>query len=378
MKILKHKNGCDIKHSITEELKELEKIEEEKSFEDDSSELPPSDIVAYNELRSCADLFRMYDKKQLKIQPEFQREIVWPKPAQTRFIDSLIKQLPIPSMCISLDYKTDKRLVIDGLQRIQSIINFLSDDTWRLSALEDIDSRISGKTVLSIKAKNRELYERVENLTIPITILRCDYTKESHNNYLFTIFHRLNTGGTKLNNQEIRNCIYSGIFNDFLKNCAGYLNWKKLMDIKENIVYRFSNEELILRFFTFFDRHKKYNGRLAKYLNSYMSEKRDVSEREIENKRILFERTTNLIYQRILDNCPLKESSKAVTEGLLVGVAKSIDFLEGLTDQQIKGLYSKFRNAEAFSIENLKEGLSARNKVIERLDMAISIFSSVD
>jgi uncharacterized protein with ParB-like and HNH nuclease domain len=39
-------------------------------------------------------------------------------PQQTRFIDSLMKQLPIPSMCISLDYKTDKRYIIDGLQRI--------------------------------------------------------------------------------------------------------------------------------------------------------------------------------------------------------------------------------------------------------------------
>lgn len=378
MRTAKHKNGHDVKDNMSEELKALKKAEEQISYEDDSSELPPTDIVAYNELRSCADLFRMYEKKQLEIQPEFQREIVWPKPAQTRFIDSLIKQLPIPSMCISLDYKTDKRLVIDGLQRIQSIINFLSDDTWRLSALEDIDSRISGKTVANIKTKNSEIYERVENLTIPITILRCDYTKESHNNYLFTIFHRLNTGGTKLNNQEIRNCIYSGSFNEFLKTCAEYHNWKKLMDIKENIVYRFSNEELILRFFAFFERHKKYNGRLAKYLNAYMSEKRNISDKDMEPKRILFERTINLIYQRMFAESPLKESSKAVTEGLLVGVAKNIDFLEELTDQQIIKLYAKLRSAEAFSIDNLKEGLSAKTKVIERLDIAISAFSSVE
>src|SRR5207237_2158764 len=101
---------------------ELEKLEEITFHEDDNSELPPSDIVAYNELRSCADLFRMYTQGILDIQPDFQREVVWKSPAQTRFIDSLMKQLPIPSMCFSFDYTTQKWTVIDGLQRMSSIL----------------------------------------------------------------------------------------------------------------------------------------------------------------------------------------------------------------------------------------------------------------
>jgi len=142
---------------------------------------------------------------------------------QTRFIDSLIKQLPIPSLCLTLDYKTGKRIVIDGLQRIQSIINFLNvNEDWKLAKLEDIDDRISGKKVSEIKEKNSFFIERVKNAALPITILRCDLSKESHANYLFTIFHRLNSGGTKLNNQEIRNAIYSGNFNNFLKEANRY------------------------------------------------------------------------------------------------------------------------------------------------------------
>ena len=231
---------------LEEELKPIEKLEEEESFNDDFAETPPNDIVAYNELRSCADLLRMYESGQLEIQPDFQRDVVWQKPAQTRFIDSLIKQLPIPSMCISLDYKTDKRLVIDGLQRMTSIINFLSKDDWRLSDLDDIDDRIAGKTVETIKEKTKDIYERVQNLTIPVTVLRCDYSKQSHNDYLFTIFHRLNTGGNKLNNQEIRNCIYNGSFNTLLKDLAWDKKWVDLMDLKEAGTYRFGNEEIIL------------------------------------------------------------------------------------------------------------------------------------
>lgn len=75
----------------------IAKLEEQTLYDDDNAEVPPEDIVAYNELRSCADLYRMHTQKILDIQPEFQRDIVWKGPDQTRFIDSLIKQLPIPA-----------------------------------------------------------------------------------------------------------------------------------------------------------------------------------------------------------------------------------------------------------------------------------------
>ena len=187
----------------------LEQAESELSETYESDEIPPVDIVAFNELRSCADLFRLYSASQLKIMPHYQRDVVWPPSAQTRFIDSLVKQLPIPSMCISLDYKTEKRQVVDGLQRMSVIVKFLSDMNWRLSNIDDIDKRIANKTVEFISRQYPEIYRRIENTTLPVTVLRCDLSKRTHQEFIFTIFHRLNTGGLKLTNQEIRNCIYS-------------------------------------------------------------------------------------------------------------------------------------------------------------------------
>ena len=87
-------------------------------------------MIAYNELRSCADLFRMFREGILEIQPALPEGDCVAGPAQTRFIDSLVKQLPIPSMCFSLDYKTQKWQVIDGLQRMWSIVRFLRGDWW--------------------------------------------------------------------------------------------------------------------------------------------------------------------------------------------------------------------------------------------------------
>ncbi|WP_247547436.1 DUF262 domain-containing protein [Ralstonia pseudosolanacearum] len=68
-----------------------ELIQEAKTFEEGDSEqpIPPPDIVAYNELRSCADLVRMHASGKLELQPDFQRDIVWKQDDQSRFIDSL-------------------------------------------------------------------------------------------------------------------------------------------------------------------------------------------------------------------------------------------------------------------------------------------------
>jgi len=297
---------------LQEENQELEKLEEELSYEDDYNELPPNDIVAFNELRSCADLLRMYETDQLEIKPDFQRDVVWSKPDQTRFIDSLIKQLPIPSMCISLDYKTDKRQIIDGLQRMSSIINFLSNDEWKLSQLDDIDENLSGKTVQTIKTKFKDLYSRVQNVVIPITVIRCDYSKKSHSEYLFTIFHRLNSGGIKLNNQEIRNCIFNGNLNSLLKDLSKSDIVTKTIGEKS----RFANEELLLRFFAFNDSLNSYSGKLSTYLNSYMHTNRNLTEESIEQKRNLVTETLNIIYNQIFDEKSIKEMRKTELEGL--------------------------------------------------------------
>ncbi len=356
--------------------RELMLIEQSQSDEDETNETPPADIVAFNELRSCSDLKRLKDAKQLQIQPDFQREDVWQATQQTRFIDSLAKQLPIPSMCISLDYKTDKRQMVDGLQRMSSIIKFLSDDAWRLSKLEDIDPRISNKTVSYIKENHPEIYSRVENTVIPVTVLRCDLTKRSHQEYLFTIFHRLNTGGMKLNNQEIRNCIYSGSFNEMLKSTAWSDTSKSLFGLVEGKKYRFSTEELFLRFLAFSDNMNNYKRPLPKFLNEYMDKCNRSGSTLVEEKRMTLERALRVVYEKALASEPLPRLSKATVEALFVGVIKNLDKLEVMSPMDVAARYHSLRAHEDFSVESLKEGLSEAAKVTGRLNTAIGIFGA--
>lgn len=355
--------------------------EEQSPFEGAKAQVPPADIVAYNELRSCADLFRMHKQGVLDVRPDFQREVVWKAPEQTRFIDSLMKQLPIPSMCFAMDFQAQKWIVIDGLQRMSTIIRFLEvRDTgdWRLSLLDDVEPEISGKLVSDLASDGSPLhhyFSRVENLTIPITVLRCSFDKKSHMAYLFTIFHRLNTGGTRLNNQEIRNCIYGGSLNALLRELDEVAAWRRLNKMKPGTSERFAKQELILRMFAFHDRISAYEGNLAEFLNEYMQDHRHSNDSFIQGQRELFNRTITLVYDKALGRSVGPKLPATVLEGILVGVSKNLALLEQESPVEVKRKYDAVIAHPNFSEEARKEGLSKRPRVLARLATATAIFA---
>jgi hypothetical protein len=338
---------------------------------------PPPDVVSFNELRSCADLVRLFEEGTLEIQPHFQREVVWKKPDQSRFIDSLVKQLPIPSMCFSLDFKTQKWQVVDGLQRMTAIVSFLGKDSnWRLSNLADIDPRIAARTASQLIAEGGEpetLYRRVRNLSLPITVIRCDYSKESHANYLFTIFHRLNAGGVRLNNQEIRNCIYSGSFNNLLYDLDAVTEWKATKDKLPGKGSRFRSVELILRFFALHENNQAYSGQMAKFLNDYMHQYRFASAEELDAKRHLFVRAASLL-ARSLSHEGMAKPSNTLIDAALVGIAHNIEELEPLSEADLGARLALLKEHPSLSPANLKSDTTATEKVKSRLSAARQIF----
>ena len=365
--------------AMINEPEAIEELNDPEFTEDDYNEPPPHDIVAYSELRSCADLFRMHRQGNLNIKPKFQRDIVWTPSHQTRFIDSLIKQLPIPSMCLALDYRTKRWIVIDGLQRVSTIIRFLTGGDWKLSKLTDINGDISGKSVASIKNSTGKLYDyytRVQDQSLPINVLRCSFDNKSHMEYLFTIFHRLNTGGMKLNNQEIRNCIYQGPFNDLLATLDKSPPWRKLNRMtNEDSNYRFVKQEIILRFFAFLDSQDAYKGQIAKFLNDYMYLNRHAKDSFITKKETIFRRVVNLIDEKLFAHGPPDRIPTYVMEAILIGTAENIDRLEQLSADELADRHRRLRLREEFGEDEVAEGLAKVAKVKARLDAARAVLS---
>lgn len=356
------------------ELRQRELFEAEDELE---TVIPPPDIVAFNEARSCADLFRLYKKGQLIIKPKFQRGIVWTNKEQALFVDSLIKQLPIPSICISLDIKSQKRLVIDGLQRLWTIIHFLNfeEEDWKLPKCKDIDPELSDQKVSYIANNKSMLFDKLENLTIPITVLRCNYDDPNHMAYLFQIFRRLNSGGCKLLNQEIRNCIYQGPFNDFLREAAVSPEWLSFTQAtKEKILAgRFGHEERVLRFFAMLERWEKYSGNLAQFLNTYMDDYKSCSGEKIEFFRDTLQKTLRVANKLKIPTEIRK--NKNLAEGILIGIGANLSHLINITESELADKFALLLNTPPYT-EDIREGMAHTDKVLARMRAAISSFGA--
>jgi hypothetical protein len=358
--------------------------EEEESFqsEDKDQPIPPMSVVAYNEQRACADLYRMYASGRLELQPDFQREVVWKPDERVRFIDSIVKNLPIPSMCFSLDAKTQKWKVIDGLQRMSSVVAFLGEDAWAMPSVNDVHPLLRNKTNIQLKTgsdEERRLYAAVEDVTIPVTVIRCDYEIDAHMRYLFMIFNRLNSGGVRLNNQEIRNCIYSGPFNTMLKEFdRTNENWHRLRRQIWGKMDRFRSVEILLRATAFSEALTKYDGNLAGFLNDYMLKgmKFTMPQREELATKLAFMATSADI---ILSELPGRKKSLTFVEGILVGILATYRKLSRLQPDQLRDKLTMFapQYARLPSVaEGARYGLASASIVKRRLEEAMSLFAT--
>ena len=141
-----------------------------------------------------------------------------------------------------------------------------------------------------------ELPEHIQDKidSYPIRVVKI--LKESHPDIKFDVFERLNKGSVKLNNQELRNCVYRGSFNRLLRELAKNKDFLKLQRLNEPDK-RMKDVERILRFFAFVDRGvHNYKSPSKIFLNNYMEEKRDIDDAEIAEKINLFKKCAELTY----------------------------------------------------------------------------------
>jgi hypothetical protein len=105
-----------------------------------------------------------------------------------------------------------------------------------------------------------------------------------------------------------------------------------------------------------------------------MFDKRSLTEEELKDKDDFYSETVELIVKNIFDDSAVSSLGKTFLEGLLHGVSQNLEILKEKPPEDLKKLYQKFKSLEEYSVESLKEGLSAREKVKERLQAANKVF----
>lgn len=234
--------------------------------------------------QSIFELHRQHRKGNLILQPDFQRYSVWSNKQASQLIESVFLNVPIPMLYFSEEFE-GRLHVIDGQQRLSSFFCFL-DNKLKLSGLESL-SQLNGKTFNEL---NSELQLCLENYTIRVIVI----LRGSDSEVKFEVFKRLNTGGTHLNEQELRNCIYRGQFNEFLKEVATYKPFLSIFGINEPHP-RMADVELALRFFAFYDQtYLKYPGSMKKFLNAQMERYQNIDENTLNDFEEQFKKAIDL------------------------------------------------------------------------------------
>lgn len=227
-------------------------------------------------------LHKKYLKGKLVIQPAYQRLYVWDAKKASRLVESALLGIPIPIIYLA-ETDNGQDNVIDGQQRLTSLFSFIDGTLpdgrpFKLTGL-NVLTELKGKTF-------KDLDETIQDQILEYTIRTITFTADSDPDLQYEIFTRLNTGSVALNDQELRNCIFRGKFNDLIKELAEDSTFRTLLGLSKEHP-RMKDVELVLRFIAFYtNTYINYTPPVKKFLNDTMRTYRDINsidEKQIRN-----------------------------------------------------------------------------------------------
>ena len=273
---------------------DLEPITSE--LEDYESSPAEYEITTYPADYTLAGLHEKWKQGDIAI-PKFQRQFVWKQIQASKLIESFLVGLPVPAIFLYTERKSQKHLVIDGQQRLKSIFYFLEGFFGEEEKGRRQVFRLKGLSKKSkFFEKTFEDFEESDQKRLKDAVLRSFIVQQldpQDETSIYHIFERLNTGGTLLTNQEVRNCVYHGAFNDLVVELNSNAVWRTLLG-KPAKDSRQRDDELILRYFGFLDR-TQYEKPLKDYLSKFMRRQRGISDEQRKKLRQLFEQTVQAV-----------------------------------------------------------------------------------
>lgn len=330
----------------------LNNIKEEKSLAKTISFIKDSTRISPKS--SCEDVDTLNYKEKsgsLVIDYSYQRNFIQTLESASAYIESIFLGLIIPEIQVFEDYNTGRREIIDGQQRVLSLLKFYRDE-YPLTKLKEFPE-LNG---LYFKDLPNELKAVIRNFQVNVRT----FTNEDEL-YKYAMFERLNTGAKKLNSQEVRNCVYRGKMLSTVKEISEEESVVKLFkSVKNN---RFERDEQILNIMSlmyFLNNNKetdlKVPNSMKKRINEFLELAKNFSDEEIENIKERFLSLTEFISRCInldevlnlmYDGCIGFTVSKVIYESLFVSLDKfDLDICEANIDRLRNTFYKVFCSCE--------------------------------
>ena len=232
------------------------------------------------------------NRGKVNLRPSYQREFVWTVRTASRLVESLLLNVPIPTMFF---HETGSGIleVVDGKQRLTSIWSFLMGEfpdgtPFKLAGLE-VYPELNGATFKDLSDLQQET---IKDYALNVHTI----SRQSQPDFVFEVFERLNMGATQLNEQELRNCIYQGQYTDLLATLAG--NGHLLRIYKQSGPHlRMRDRELVLRFFAMLRTGPAgFKSPAKSWLNNEIRQHRELSPGEAAAMSATFEKAIALAW----------------------------------------------------------------------------------
>jgi uncharacterized protein with ParB-like and HNH nuclease domain len=344
------------------DTKQLELIPSEL---EDQDTIPASyDIVTYPADYTLEGLVAKLHKSI--IISGFQRKYVWNIKQASRLIESFLLGLPVPAIFLFADPEINKFLVVDGQQRLISISYFFegyfgqADDkghrtVFKLQGLNE-KSPYAGKTFNDLQAEDEAAVSRLKESVLRAFIVK--QLRPEGRSSVYHIFERLNTGGTQLVGQEIRNCVFDGTFNYSLHQLNTLKEWRLVFGSKTEDKH-LRDAELILRFMALYHESANYSKPMKDFLSEFMRKNKNANEKKIESFEKLFKTTTKAIYKHLGEK-PFhiyKGLNVAAFDGVYVAFAKHLNEIPANISERYKKLLSDNTFQEVISSATTDEAV---------------------
>jgi uncharacterized protein with ParB-like and HNH nuclease domain len=246
----------------------------------DSEAYVEYDIASYPADLTVSVIEDMWKRGDIII-PDFQRNFVWDIKQSSLLIESFLLGLPIPQVFFYTD-EENKNLVIDGQQRIMSTIFFLEgffgEETtqgvrtvFRLTGLDE-KSPFNNKKYEDLDESHQR---KLRTAPLRAVIIR-QMKPAKDSTSIYHIFERLNTGGTPLKPQEIRNCVFRGELITLLRDLNSLPEWRQIIG-KKFLDKHQKDVELVLRLFALYKSIGSYAKPMKEHLNRCMKRERDAT-----------------------------------------------------------------------------------------------------
>lgn len=362
---------------MTNTITDIEESEEPEGLGNDEDsawgDYPIDTVLIRNENRTVYDVLRRIEQGSFVMDPDFQRDFIWPDDKQSKLIESVMMRIPLPVFYLAEDAE-GHLVVVDGLQRLSTFKRFVDNE---LQLLLPDQNDLNNKRFKDLSAK---LQNRIEDCNLILYVIDAKVPEQAR----LDIFERVNAG-VPLTRQQMRNCLYMGKATRFLKKEASTDLFKKTTGGKLRSS-SMRDREFINRFCAFqLLSLDEYKNKMDDFLAQSLKKMNQFTDETLHELSLQLQLSLINNYS-VFGRHAFRKSANGQSARTIINVSLWDVFSTGLSRypeelvkeraNKLKTAFSNLMGDDVF-VRSISSGTNASQRVIDRFRGANNMFKEV-